>query len=242
MRSESQTIMITLAITVAIALALAVAFFFVSALRESTEPTAVRSETLPAPRSTAPPPPQTVPTTETTAEETVPTGVGLLFCHTGKGVCRLTGIGSCADACVIIPDYSPDGDLVTEIAEKAFFGCASVTAVQIPASVQKIGNLAFADCPNLVYLSVSNQNPYFLDADGVLYSHDRRTLILYPPKRAGSTAVITRETKEIREMAFYRCEYLKSIQYTGTAEEWEQIVIGTRNYGLIAAAKTFAGY
>jgi len=164
---------------------------------------------------------------------------GLRFTKNGDGTCILSGLGDCTDACVVIPAYSPEGDRVTEIAALALYGCSTVTAIQIPSTVAVIGNLAFANCPNLVYVSVSEQNQNFRDIDGVLYSADEKTLILYPALRAGSTAEIRPVTKRICDMAFYNCQHLSRILFAGSAEEWECIAIGTQNYSLTAAAKSF---
>ena len=183
------------------------------------------------------------PTATTTHQESLapnePPTNGLRFIPNGDGTCILSGLGDCTDACVVIPAYSPSGDLVTEIAALALYGCTTVTAVQIPSTVTKIGNLAFASCPNLAYVSVSEQNPYFCDIDGVLYSADEKTLLLYPAMRAGSTVEIRPATVRICDMAFYNCKYLNRIVFLGSAEEWECIAIGTQNYSLTAAAKDF---
>ena len=58
--------------------------------------------------------------------------------------------------------------------------------------------------------------------------------------RAGSTLNIPSSVSVISEMAFYNCVYLRSISYGGTAEQWEQIRIGSKNYSLTAASKSFA--
>lgn len=184
--------------------------------------------------------PDTAPTsTESLSPPQVPPTSGLRFTKNGDGTCILSGLGDCTDACVVIPAYSPEGDRVTEIAALALYGCSTVTAIQIPSTVTVIGNLAFANCPNLVYISVSEQNQNFRDIDGVLYSADEKTLILYPALRAGSTAEIRPVTKRICDMAFYNCQHLSRVLFSGTAEEWECIAIGTQNYSLTAAAKSF---
>ena len=165
---------------------------------------------------------------------------GLRYVSNGNGTCRLVSIGSCTDACVVIPELSPAGDRVIELADRAFYGCATVTAVQIPSTVRRIGELAFAACPNLVYISVSTQNLDYRDIDGILYTFDERTLIQYPPRRAGSEVTIRSLTLEICDMAFYDCPYLVRVAFGGTAEQWENIRIGSKNYSLIAASKSFA--
>ena len=163
----------------------------------------------------------------------------LAFASAGDGTCTLVGIGSCTDSCVVIPSYSPAGDRVTTIAARAFYGQKQINAIQIPASVEHIGVLAFANCPNLVYISVSDQNEDYCDIDGILYTSDGRELLLYPPMRAGASVTISLVTTEIAEMAFYNCAYLTHVYYTGTPEMWERITIGAKNYSLIAASKTF---
>ena len=164
----------------------------------------------------------------------------LSFVSNGNGSCTLVGIGECRDTCITIPTHSPSGDRVTAIAPRAFYGCTEVSAIQIPASVVSIGEGAFSDCESLAYVSVSEANPYYCDLDGVLYSADLYTLHLYPPMRAGSHAIIKKATAEIMGMAFYNCRNLTHVDYEGSAEDWEKIDIGTKNYSLTAASKSFA--
>ncbi len=168
-------------------------------------------------------------------------GNGLSFASNGNGTCTVTGIGKCDDACIVIPEYSPADERVTAIAPRAFYACATATAIQIPKSVTSIGALAFAACPNLVYLSVDAANTDYCDIDGILYTADGRALITYPAMRAGAEITISAVTVEIMEMAFYNCSYLSRIYYTGSAEQWESIAIAPKNYSLTAAAKSFYG-
>lgn len=185
-------------------------------------------------------------TKSTTELTTAPTPVlpdisnGLSFVSLGNGTCRVDGIGTCSDACVVIPAYSPYGECVTEIADGAFFSCATISAVQIPETVTDIGDLAFAACKNLVYISVSEQNAVYRDIDGVLYSVDESVLICYPPMHAGEDVTIRTCTTVVSDMAFYGCKYLKTVHYTGSAEQWDSVFVGAKNYSLSAAAMTFA--
>ena len=262
MKPVTQTLMIILAIAFAIALSLTVALLCLSYAQElpsgqSGEPESNQGPPLRFPESESegesllPPPstgdtdPPESQTEEQTEPETEPEtdlpdiSNGLSYTSNRNGTCRVSGIGTCIDACVVIPEYSPFGELVVAVESGAFFGCSTVTAIQIPASVKSIGSLAFAACKNLMYISVNAQNPHYRDIDGILYSADASTLILYPPMRAGTDLTVYTVTTAIEEMAFYNCAYLRSISYTGSPDQWESIRIGSKNYSLIAASKTF---
>lgn len=244
MKPQTQILMIALAIVFAIGLALTVALISLAAMERNSDTPKEPSE---EPLLSNTPTSLYIPNlTETepmiTQAPTAPAenGVGLDFESIGNGDCRLIGIGTCRDAFVVIPEQSPKGERVVEIAPRALMGCATVTAVQIPSAVRKIGELAFANCPNLIYISVSENNSSYRDEDGVLYSADGKTLLLYPPMRAGSTLYIPFSVTEISDMAFYQCAYLTSIRYAGTPEDWERISVGSKNYSLTAAAKSFS--
>lgn len=262
MKPVTQTLMIVLAISFAIALSLTVALLCLTYAQASPDgsagPESDRDPPLLLPESeeteedSLPPPaesesaesrepitePQTEPETE--PETLLPDlSNGLSYTSNRNGTCRVSSIGTCIDACVVIPEYAPSGELVVAVESGAFFGCSTVTAIQIPSSVENIGSLAFAACKNLMFISVSAQNPHYRDIDGILYSADASVLILYPPMRAGSDLTIHTVTTVIEEMAFYGCAYLRSISYTGSPDQWERIRIESKNYSLIAASKTF---
>ena len=243
MKSQSQIAVIALITLVTMALAMSVALICIANLNTKTEAEAPSDE---PPPSEAPPEDTLLPE-GTSPKEEEPTPVpeepptdSLRFLSNGNGTCVLAGIGSYENPSLVIPPFSALGDRVVSIAPMAFYGSENITAVQIPATVMEIGALAFADCPNLVYVSVNSENPFFCDLDGVLYSADESTLLLYPAKRSGSEMAISAATVRIADMAFYRCAYLSLVRYAGTAEQWEQIRIGSKNYSLTAAAKEFA--
>lgn len=238
MRPQFPGLLLTLAFSFAMALSLAVALICLSYLRQ---------DFLSPPAESATEPPDTPTGTDKPAEsqteweDVTEAPNRLRFASNGDGTCRLVSMGDCTDACVVIPDFSPTGERVVAIDARAFYGSPTVTAVQIPASVRSIGELAFANCKNLMYISVSPQNTVYCDRDGVLYTSDERTLIQYPPKRAGEEVVIRGVTVEICDMAFYDCASLLRVVFTGTAEQWETLRIGLKNYSLSAASKTFGG-
>ena len=177
------------------------------------------------------------PTETETEEVTEPIIVkSLKFTSYGNGTCAVSGIGDITDSCVIIPERSPEGDIVISIDDLAFYGNKTIKTLQIPSTVTRIGARAFGNCLTLVYISVDTSNIAFCDIDGVLYSSDLSTLIHYPAASGASSIEIPSELKEIKDMAFYNCDNLKTIIYDGTYDGWGKIAVGELNYGLISAA------
>ncbi len=244
MKMQNQILLIAMAVVFAIALALTIAIICISSIQgqanEPDEPVYPPEWTQPFisndPLATTLPAPSE---NELPATTTDP-GNGLAFESNRNGTCTLVGIGACVDQFIIIPKYSPSGDLVTTIASRALMGCENATAIQIPESVTSIGALAFADCSNLVYISVSKYNPGYCDVDGVLYTADGERLLHYPAMHTGSSVYLPSTVTEIADMAFYQCAYLSSIRYEGTAEQWHLIDIGSKNYSLTAASIIFS--
>lgn len=228
MKTQSQIALIALAIAFTMALSMVVATVCASALgRQPTEPDTSNGTTIPKDEAPVDPPP--------------PTSSELRFASNGDGTCVIVGLGTCTDTCVVIPEYAPTGERVTEIGAMAFYGCESITAIQIPASVAKIGELALAACKNLGYIAVNPANTAYRDVDGVLYTADEADLLVYPPSRVGSGVTISATTLRIADMAFFDCVNLTRVTYLGSAEDWDRIQIGIRNHSLTAAAKSFEG-
>lgn len=243
MKTQHQVVLVALAILFTIALAITIAMLCVSALQKNSENT---EEPVYPPEWTQPfisnePLTSALPeSTDTELSQTTYPVCDLAFVSNRNGTCTLTGIGTSLDSFIVIPQQSPQGDMVTAIAPKAFMGCDQITAVQIPETVIMIGNLAFANCPNLIYISVDKYNPYYKDVDGVLYNAEGTQLLLYPPMHVGNSVYLPVSVTEIADMAFYQCAYLSAIRYEGTAEQWHLIDVGVKNYSLTASAIVFS--
>ncbi len=174
---------------------------------------------------------------ETTTDEPEvkePAEKSLEFISNGNGTCTLVSIGSITDTCIIIPEKSPEGEVVTNIGAKAFYGNKKINAVQIPSTVTFIGDMAFGGCSSLIYISVSPDNKSFTDENGILYSADKKTLIHYPALKGNDTLKISSSVTTISAMAFYDCEALKYIEFDGAVSQWAKINIGEMNYSLFS--------
>ena len=90
-----------------------------------------------------------------------------------------------------------------------------VVEVSVPASVKELDGSVFRRCNTLRRINVDEDNPYFKDVDGVLYSRDGKSLIFYPPAK-GNRVVIPEGVVEIKLFAFLGNENIKEIVFPST--------------------------
>ena len=95
---------------------------------------------------------------------------------------------------------------ITVIKPWTFRGCDRLESVFIPKSVIDISPDAF-DCP----LTVSDENPRYAAAEGVLFNKDFSELIRYPKKKTEPDYTIPNSVVVIKPRAFEYCKNLKSI-------------------------------
>ena len=91
---------------------------------------------------------------------------------------------------------------VKEIQSDAFFYVKNLKEVTLPSTVKSIASDAFANCDKLQKIDVSGSNKYFCDIDGVLFSKDKKALLLYPAGKLGDTYEIPAGTETIGSYAF----------------------------------------
>jgi tetratricopeptide (TPR) repeat protein len=80
---------------------------------------------------------------------------GLAFSLNDEGAYSVSGIGTCTDKEIVIPN-TYDGKSVTSIGEDAFYNCGSLTSITIPDSVTSIGSYAFYDCSSLTSVVIGD--------------------------------------------------------------------------------------
>lgn len=182
------------------------------------------------------PPPETSPDTTT---EVVQVSLGdmysrgLAYESNGDGSCTLTGLGSCTDSCVIIPEINERGERVSAVAAGALAG-SGIGAVQLPASVGSIGDGAFASCTSLAYIAVDVENESFCEVGGLLYTADMSRLLCIPAGSNVTTLNVTMQLRQVAPRASEGCSRLGKILFEGTETQWKCIVIGDGNAPLAA--------
>lgn len=135
---------------------------------------------------------------------------------------------------IIIPDEY-DGKPVTEIEDFSMVNLENVTKITIGKNVETIGPWAMENNKRLTAIEVSEENPFFCDKDGVLYSKDMKTLLFYPMARnlveatdkdGNKIKSISYEIPEgvetVRTKAFYKCSDLRSIKLPSTVKVIEE--------------------
>ena len=66
----------------------------------------------------------------------------------------MSGIGTCTNTDIVIPEKSPDGDRVTGIGARVFSNCTSLKSIVIPDGVISIGHSAFWRCTSLTSIEI----------------------------------------------------------------------------------------
>lgn len=80
------------------------------------------------------------------------TGLELTL-NTDQASYTVSGIGTCADTDIVIPD-TYDGLPVTDIGSGAFLFCESLSSITIPDCVTTIGDMAFYSCDSLANITI----------------------------------------------------------------------------------------
>ena len=143
-------------------------------------------------------------------------------------------------------------DGVTSIGDFAFWGCSGLTSVTLPDSIENIGKAAFSNSDSLESIHVSENSKFFKSVDGVLFSKDGTALLAFPMAKTCTSYIIPDGVTTVGDYAFFSCKNLNAviipttvksvetrafdccvnltaIYYTGTEEEWKEIVIANED-------------
>ncbi|MBR5247002.1 MAG: leucine-rich repeat domain-containing protein [Clostridia bacterium] len=135
---------------------------------------------------------------------------------------------------IVIPDEY-EGVPVTKIADFSAANLEYVTKIHIGKNVKEIAPWSMTNNQHITAFEVDENNPYFCDVDGVIYTKDMKTLIFYPPAKDlmdtnnsdGKVIKVSKYTipdgvEIIRSKAFYKCNCLTKIEIPASVKVIEE--------------------
>jgi len=149
--------------------------------------------------------------------------LGLEFTSNGDGTCYVSGIGTCTDNNIIVPNYSPKKELVVGIGADAFNSQNMAIplhfeSIDIPERVTYIGKNAFCGCYLKFITFRGNSQLERLEEGAFLYCHalnnihiPDRVTVIEPFAFSGCSGIVkvtfgvNSQLKVIGEEAFANC-------------------------------------
>ncbi len=99
---------------------------------------------------------------------------------------------------------------VTYISNEAFAG-SGLTSVNIPASVESMGEAVFMACESVSAFTVESGNPSYKAVGGALYTADGKTFLQYPCAKTATSFAVPSGTEIIGMGAFASSNKLKKV-------------------------------
>lgn len=137
-----------------------------------------------------------------------------------------------------------------EIGESAFTNCTYLREIILPDSLQSLGVEAFYNCSsllsvhiganlsasyiptayfglNLRTITISEENPYMKLVEGVLYTADGKTLLLYPAKDARESYTVIEGTEILEQWSLAGAMKLKELILPSSLKEIRMVSIAS---------------
>ena len=84
---------------------------------------------------------------------------------------------------------------VTTISSHVFWNCYSLETVKIGSGVKSIGDASFLNCKKLTKIDVNSSNANFSSSNGILFSKDKKKLLIYPAAKTGTYTIPSTVTR-----------------------------------------------
>lgn len=112
-------------------------------------------------------------------------------------------------------------DNVERIGMYAFMNASKIKTLYIGKNVSKIYGSAFINCSSLETINVNINNVNYKTVDGILYTSDGKTLILYPMSKNNTTFTVPSGVESIGTRAFSGNEYIQEVILPNTVQTIE---------------------
>ena len=114
---------------------------------------------------------------------------------------------------------------ITSFGEDAFKGCSSIEKItlndnaKIVCDKEYFPSATFLECSNLKEINISENNRYYTLIDGVLYTKDKKTLILYPSGNEAETVEIPNFVTKVGRSSFQGSKNIKNLVIPGNVTD-----------------------
>jgi hypothetical protein len=112
------------------------------------------------------------------------------------------GYGLFKDCVRLTSVILPDDAKVME--ENAFYGCTSLTTIQIPTSMLQLS--PSIGCTSLSAITISAANNNYCSIEGVLYNKDVTNILWYPQGKDDTSFTLPSSVKQLSNYAFHSCK------------------------------------
>lgn len=117
---------------------------------------------------------------------------------------------------VTLPD-TLNGYKIVSVSAKAMSALVDVESVTLPKYMEYL-NFTTADISDTVKtLVIDSNNTKFMTVDGVLYTKDGKTLLVYPMAKSGTSFAVDSGVTEIAYRAFYGAKNLQTVEFASNA-------------------------
>ena len=135
------------------------------------------------------------------------------------------------EGCEHLTDIRIDNS-VTAIERSAFYGCTRLAHVELPRNLRVIGYSAFKECRALKEIELPSEIEYIgefafemsgIESITIPHGVDSIQTATFQICKKLEEVKIPRSVTRIEKSAFHLCDSLKTVNYAGTAEEWEEV-------------------